>query len=152
MWSWFKLHMKLMLVLNVKRKNTLPFVLLSHNRHSLNWKLLAILPSKHYEYEPWKLIWYQLNLNTQLSPLDSGEIIQYKDCHSMPPNSIKEISEGKTSPAFNTMYHLHLLIHEIRSASVNEWHRLLGLDAVTYGCYILFQRQESFLVWWRWDT
>lgn len=31
------------------------------------------------------LVWYRLNLNTQLSPLDSGEVIQYTDHDSVPP-------------------------------------------------------------------
>lgn len=104
-------------------------------------KLLAILPFKQcYAYQPRKLIWYQFNLNTKLSPLNSGEISQYKDCDSMPPNSIKDINEEKSS-AFTIMYHLHLLICDTWTANVNEWHWLLGLDAVMYGCYILVKKR-----------
>lgn len=51
-------------------------------------------------------LWYQLNLNTLLCPLDSGEIIQDKDHDSLAPNSIKEISKEK-SLVFTTMHQPH---------------------------------------------
>lgn len=58
-------------------------------------------------------------LHTQMQPWTWGKS-QYYDCDSAPLKTIQLEVSGEKSPAFITMYHLHLWLYETRSASVNE--------------------------------
>lgn len=77
-WLWLSLHKKLGLVLSVRRENMSSFDLLSHHRYKLNHMPLAISYDINSTYTDLEADLIQLNLITQMSPMDSGEISYYR--------------------------------------------------------------------------
>lgn len=64
---------------------------------------LSLWPSSHLNamlihINSWKSICYQLNLRTQLSPLEFGEVSQHSDCNRVPLKSTKEEVKKRSLP------------------------------------------------------